>query len=414
MIESLMHWLDGHGVSAQAAEPLATAIFGISLLLLAAIANWITRRLVATSVRRIAARTAVTWDDVFVENRLLERLSLLVPLLILHAGAPLALSHYPELVALARTLVLALITITAIMILDGTLNSLLQLYDRTPISNQVPAKGFVQLLKVLMWAIGGVFVISHLIGRSPLALLGGLGAFTAVLLLIFKDPILGLVAGIQISGNDMVRKGDWIEMPKYGADGDVVDISLTTVKVRNWDKTITTIPSYALVSDSFKNWRGMQESGGRRIKRAISIDMNSVRFVDDALLERLRRFQALRPYLDERVAEIERHNRDVEADPSEPINGRRMTNLGCLRAYLVAYLRKHPQVRQDMTFLVRQLAPGPNGIPLEIYVFSAEQRWAEYEGIMGDIFDHLIASVPLFDLRVFQAPTGADVRALRA
>jgi miniconductance mechanosensitive channel len=241
-----------------------------------------------------------------------------------------------------------------------------------------------------------------------------MGALTAILLLVFKDAILGLVAGIQLVSNDMVRPGDWIEMPKYGADGDVVEVSLTTVKVRNWDKTITTVPTYALISDSFKNWRGMSESGGRRIKRSISIDVDSIRHCDDAMLDRYERIERIADYVRETRARLAKSNREAGSDDAVPVNGRRMTNVGTFRKYVEAYLRELPDVHPEMTFLVRQLQPTDRGLPIEIYVFSKDQRWERYEEIQADIFDHLYASLPFFGLRAFQLPSGASLAALAA
>jgi miniconductance mechanosensitive channel len=256
-------------------------------------------------------------------------------------------------------------------------------------------------------------MVSLLIGKSPLLLFSGLGAMTAVLLLVFKDPILGFVAGIQLSANNMLMVDDWLEMPKYGADGDVVDITLTTVKVRNWDRTITTIPTYALISDSFKNWRGMTESGGRRIKRAICIDTSSVHFLNDNELERLRKAQLLTHYIEDKLRDIDACNREQNIDPSFPANGRRLTNLGTFRAYLVAYLKNHKGIHQGMIQMVRQLDPTPNGLPIEVYAFCNDINWVAYEGIQADIFDHILAVVPEFGLRVHQTPTGYDLQQLR-
>jgi miniconductance mechanosensitive channel len=251
------------------------------------------------------------------------------------------------------------------------------------------------------------------VGKSPAMLLSGLGALSAVMMLIFRDALTGLVAGIQLSANNMLLEGDWLEMPAFGADGDVIEISLTTVKVQNWDKTISTIPTYALITNSFKNWRGMSESGGRRIKRAIHIDMTSVRFSSPEMIEKYRRMQLLRPYIEKKLQEIKAYNAEHQIDESESVNGRRITNLGTFRAYLVAYLRNHPMINQEMTFLVRHLAPTDHGIPIEVYVFSSDKVWANYEAIQADIFDHILAIIPEFGLRVFQQPTGADLQQLR-
>ena len=255
-----------------------------------------------------------------------------------------------------------------------------------------------------------IVAIAALFDRSPWALLGGLGALTAVLMLVFKDSILGLVASIQISTQDLVRHGDWIEVPKFGADGDVIDISLNTVRVQNWDKTITTIPTYALISESFKNWRGMSDSGGRRIKRAVRIDMNSIRFLSEEDFSKLTEVQSLAPYLQGKREELLRWNQEKGTDDASLVNGRRLTNIGTFRAYLDCWLRQQPATHKDMTFLVRHLAPDEFGLPVQIYLFSSEQRWAQYEAILADIFDHILAVLPEFDLRVYQRPTGADFR----
>jgi len=243
-------------------------------------------------------------------------------------------------------------------------------------------------------------------------LVGGLGAFSAVLLLVFKDAILGLVAGVQLTANDMLRPGDWISMPKYDADGTVTDITLTTIKVQNWDKTISTVPAYSLFTDSFKNWRGMEESGGRRIKRSINIDMTSVKFCTEPMLEKYKQFQHIIDYVKNTEVEIQKYNSDKRVNTKVVVNGRRQTNIGVFRAYLYAYLQSHPDVRNDMTFLIRQLQPGEYGLPIEIYVFSKVQAWAQYEAIQADIFDHILAVIPEFDLRVFQNPSGGDFKSL--
>ena len=257
-----------------------------------------------------------------------------------------------------------------------------------------------------------ILAVSLLMDKSPLILLSGLGALSAVLLLVFKDPILGLVAGIQLSANNMLAVGDWLEMPKYGADGDVVDIALTTVKVRNWDKTITTIPTYALISDSFKNWRGMSEAGGRRIKRSIHVEMSSVCFLNKEQLNELKKAQLLSDYITSTISEIEKENADKKADMTVMQNGRRMTNVGTFRKYLVSYLKSHPKIHQSMTLIVRQLEPTTNGLPIEIYAFTNTTSWNAYEDIQSDIFDHIIAVLPAFSLRVHEAPTGNDIRLL--
>jgi miniconductance mechanosensitive channel len=300
----------------------------------------------------------------------------------------------------------------AIFTIDSFLSSVVDIYHNYDSSGKFPVRIIAQVAKILLFTIIGIIILSTVIGQSPAFFIGGLGAMAAVLMLIFKDPILGLAAGIQLSANKMVRVGDWIEMPKYGADGDVIDISLTTVKVQNWDKTIITIPTFALVSEGVKNWRGMSESGGRRIKRSIYIDMTSVKFCTQEMIEKFSSIQYLSNYVLDKKKELSDFNEQRNIDNTVLVNGRRMTNLGTFRAYLVSYLRDHPKINKNLTFLVRQLDPGPTGLPIEIYVFSSDQVWANYESIQADIFDHILAVIPEFDLRVYQNPTGSDFQNL--
>ena len=300
----------------------------------------------------------------------------------------------------------------AVLTIEAFLSSVVDIYHSYDTSRKFPVRIIVQVAKILLYAVIGIIILSTVIGKSPAFFIGGLGAMAAVLMLIFKDPILGLVAGIQLSANKMVRVGDWIEMPKYGADGDVVDISLTTVKVQNWDKTIITIPTFALVSEGVKNWRGMSESGGRRIKRSIYIDMTSVKFCNKEMTEKFSKIKYLSDYIQGKEKELSEFNSQKNIDDSVLVNGRRMTNIGTFRAYLVSYLKDHPKINKNLTFLIRQLDPGPNGLPIEIYVFSSDQVWANYEAIQADIFDHILAIIPEFELKVFQNPTGADFQNL--
>ncbi len=299
-----------------------------------------------------------------------------------------------------------------LLVIDAVLNALHEIYRKLPISQGRNIKGYVQVVKIIFYFIAIILIISIFSGKAPRVLLAGLGAMAAVLMLVFKDTILGFVASIQLSANNMVKVGDWISMPKYNADGDVIDISLHTVKVQNWDKTIATIPTYALVSESFNNWKGMEESGGRRIKRSINIDMTSVRFLDAEQIEKLRKFHLLKNYISKKEKEIKEFNESLGMEEGTVTNGRKMTNLGTFRKYLENYLQQHPMIHKDMTFLVRHLQPTEKGLPLEIYVFSKDQAWANYESIQADIFDHVLAILPEFDLRVFQNPTGSDFQNL--
>lgn len=304
------------------------------------------------------------------------------------------------------------IILFALLSLFTFLDILQSISDRRETRGHFPLRGLLQTVKLVASILTTILAVSLLMDKSPLILLSGLGALSAVLLLVFKDPILGLVAGIQLSANNMLAVGDWLEMPKYGADGDVVDIALTTVKVRNWDKTITTIPTYALISDSFKNWRGMSEAGGRRIKRSIHVEMSSVCFLSKEQLGELKKAQLLSDYIASTITEIEKENIDKKADMTVIQNGRRMTNVGTFRKYLVSYLKNHPKIHQGMTLIVRQLEPTTFGLPIEIYAFTNTTSWNAYEDIQSDIFDHIIAVLPAFSLRVHESPTGNDIRLL--
>ena len=385
---------------------LTSAVLLVAVLSL--LAYLLARRAILNPLIRLIRRTTATWDDALLDNRVLHRLTHLAPIFVLYHLAPLALDRYGPLAASA---VQIYPTIVTLLVIGAALSAGLEIYGDTGTAEEISIKSVVQFAKVVLYFIGGIFVVSILLGKTPLYLLSGLGALTAVLVLVFKDAILGFVAGIQLTANKMVARGDWIEMPNYGADGDVLDVSLTTVKVQNWDKTVTTIPTYALISNSFKNWRGMQESGGRRIKRSINIDVNTIKFCDEEMLARFARIQHIAAYIEGKKEELAAYNQELRADLSSPANGRRLTNVGTFRAYVVAYLRHHPMVNRDMTFLIRHLAPTEHGLPIEIYVFCKDIVWANYEAVQADIFDHILAIVPEFDLRLFQAPTGGDFRA---
>jgi miniconductance mechanosensitive channel len=403
-------WLQGHGVEPGLAGVAAQALAVTAIAIACVAVHYLVWKFILGWVKLIASRTASDWDDKLVQRRVFNRLSHLAPAVVLYTLLPLAFPETSAVQGAIRRLALAYMLIAGTLAVDALLSALVDIYETLEVARTRPINTYVQVVKILGWLVAIIFVLAVLLDRSPWGFLTGLGAMTAVLLLVFKDTILGFVASVQLMSHDMVRRGDWIEVPKYGADGDVIDISVTTVKVQNWDKTISMVPTYALIAESFKNWRGMSESGGRRIKRAIHIDMNSVAFCTPQQLERLSRIALLADYVTQRRAEIDAYNRQHGFDPGEVVNGRRMTNLGTFRAYVAAYLRSHPKIRQDMTFLVRQLAPGPTGLPLEIYVFSADQVWANYEAIQADVFDHLLAVIAEFDLRVFQSPSGADVR----
>ncbi len=404
----LLEW----GLNQDLAALVARSAVVVLVVLAAFVAHRLARGPVLRTVDALIRRTSTDWDDVLVERRVLHRLAHLVPGLVIYRLAPLALVGHSRLQEMADTGVKVYLVLTGMLIVDALMSAAVDIYRSTETSREISIKGLIQFLKVILYFLCGVFIVSVLLGKSPLYLLSGLTALTAVLLLIFRDAILGLVAGIQLSVNRMVARGDWIEMPKYGADGDVLDVTLTTVKVQNWDKTITTIPTYSLISESFKNWRGMQDSGGRRIKRSVHIDIGTVRFLDEEMITRYGKIQYISAHIARKKQELTEYNALNNVDLSHLANGRRMTNLGTFRAYVQAYLKNHPQINQEMTFLVRQLAPTAKGLPIEIYVFCQDKIWANYEAIQADIFDHILAIVPVFDLQIFQEPAGRDFRSL--
>ncbi|MCZ6830890.1 MAG: mechanosensitive ion channel [Gammaproteobacteria bacterium] len=394
-------------------HPALPDIAVILILLLAAwLAYWFTSRFLLVAVRSLAKRSAQTWDDALINNGVGAKLAQLVPVFIIYTGVDLlpSVEHWVEALILnvtsAYMIVVVVITITAV------LSAVNDIYESNPRARQRPIKGFIQLLQLVVMIVGGLLFIAALLDRSPVLLLGGFGAMTAVLLLVFKDTLLSLVASVQLTAQDMVRVGDWIEVPQFGADGDVVDVELHTVKVQNWDKTITTIPTHRLISDSFKNWRGMSASGGRRIKRALHLDASSIHFMSEEEVDRSKRFLLLEEYLAGKEGELSEYNRELadatEAEQDATVNMRRLTNIGTFRAYAWRYLKQHPQIHQHMTLMVRQLPPGPQGVPIELYCFTTTTAWGEYEDIQADIFDHLLAIVPEFGLRLFQQPAGTE------
>lgn len=405
--EILQSW----GFNESWTDDLTSAIILAIILAIAFLGDAICRHIVLAAVARLVKRTKATWDDVVFDRKVMTYLSHLVAPVILYILLPLAISNASLLAFILRICMIYIIAIF-LKFISVLLAALYHVYSEREQFRDRPLKGLLQTVQVILFFIGGIIIVSILIDKSPMVLLTGLGASAAVLMLVFKDSIMGFVSGIQLSANNMLRVGDWIEMPKYGADGTVIEVTLNTVKVRNWDNTITTIPPYALVSDSFQNWRGMQESGGRRIKRSIRIDMNSVKFCTPEMLAKYRKIRLLKDYIEETEQVVEEYNTEHGIDNSVLVNGRRQTNLGVFRAYLTNYLKSLPTVNQDLTCMVRQLQPTEQGIPLELYFFSAIKAWIPYEGVQADVFDHVLAIIPEFDLRVFQNPTGEDFRAL--
>jgi miniconductance mechanosensitive channel len=381
-------------------------------LLLLFIFSYLVFRLTWSGMKRILMpvfrRSKNQFDDLLIKHRLFRRISYLVPTLILYYFVQDSVYAIPVIVSVIRRILEVTFVLIIVLVVDSLLSTLNDYYDRFDFSKDHPIKGLVQIIKIIIYLFGALFAIATLFHRDLNSLLISLGTLSAVLMLIFRDPILGFVGGLQLTFNKMIRIGDWISMPQFHADGTVLEITLTTVKVQNWDKTIVTVPTYSLVSNSFQNWRGMEESGGRRIKRAVYIDMDSVHFVDEEELTKFRKIKVLRPYLEKKEKDIEAYNIKYKVDPEVVVNGRRQTNLGIFRAYLKAYLSNRDDIRDDMTFLVRHLPPSEKGIPIEIYVFTKTTAWAAYEDIQADIFDLVLAVLPEFGLRVYQFPKSGD------
>lgn len=406
----LNNWLTQLGLQKNIAEPTSLILITLGILTLALLATWLVRRAMLPVIIRIIHKNRLHWDDPLIDHRFFHKLSWFVPLSVIHIFKDLLLHPESTFSLLLSRVLLAGVVIIATFSISALLSAINDIYRRVSKKRSAAIRGYTDAVRIISYIFCAIFLVAILTGRSPWGLLSLLGGLTAILLLVFKDTLLGFVAHIQLSATDMIRIGDWIEMPQYGADGDVIDISIHCVRVQNWDKTITSIPTYALIANSFKNWRGMSESGGRRIKRAINIDLSTIHFMPADTIEKLADIKLLEKYLRPRQKEIADYNKRHEMEGGSILNGRNQTNIGIFRAYTLEYLRQHPQIHPNMTFLVRQLAPTETGLPLEIYVFSKDQVWAHYEAIQADIFDHLLAALPHFDLRVFQNPSGSDFR----
>lgn len=413
-MDNIKIWIDkllaDAGVSEAWAPGLRLCILLLGVACTAGIAFWVTRRIIVQTLHNWFKRTAITWDDALVEYKVLNNLAHIVPAVVIRIFAQILFKDFDHVLPWMIRITDAYLIFVGMRIVISFSRVVEFELSKTSLFLSKPIASYFQLLRILIYIAVGILILSVLLGKSPIYFLSAFGAMTAVILLIFKDTILGLVASVQISSNDMVRVGDWVEMPKFNADGDVIAINLNTVKVQNWDKTVTNIPTYYFVTDSFKNWRGMRESGGRRIKRAIYINIHTVKFVDPETRERYKRYNLLTDFIHQKQMEIEKFNEENNIDTSELINGRRMTNIGVFRRYVEFYLRQHKYIRQDMTLLVRQLPMEDRGIPIEVYCFTKTTVWAEYESIQADIFDHLLAATDYFGLTVFQQPSGSDIR----
>ncbi|WP_421920475.1 mechanosensitive ion channel family protein [Marinifilum sp.] len=402
----LKNWLINEGISDYWAIILQSAIAIIIVLIIAWISDIITKKILMSFITRVVRRTKTQWDDILLERKVFNKISHFAPALIIHSSASyIDQESWSKVIENGSVIYMIVL---AIMLANTFLNAGNDIYNTMPVSKSRPIKGYLQVIKIFVYSLGIISIIALAFGENPLKIIAGMGAFAAVILLIFKDTILGFVASIQLSANKMVNIGDWISMPSKGADGTVIDISLNTVKVQNWDKTISTIPTYALVSESFNNWKGMEESGGRRIKRHLNLDVKSIYFLSGDDMNKFEKIKLIQDYMKEKKEEIKAANPEGEI----PVNQRRLTNIGTFRKYIEEYLHNHPKIHKNMTFLVRQLQPSEKGLPIEIYVFSNDQAWANYEAIQADIFDHIFAIVPEFGLKVFQNPTGDDFQKL--
>lgn len=398
----IYEYLKDWGMNDVSAQVLNFVILLTGLLLLVYILDLIIWRILRVISIRIARRSRTNFDDILVSHRVPRLLAHVIPLIILLEAIPIVFVDFKYAGAVSSKFFLLLGIVLVLKITKRLLNSLRDYLKTLPRFRDKPIDSYIQVIMIFAWLAGLLTIIALLTGTTIWKFFTALGAASAIILLIFKDSILGLVASIQVSANDMVRIGDWITFGKYGADGDVIEINLATVKVQNFDKTITTIPTYALISDSFQNWRGMKESGGRRIKRSLILKQHSVKFLNKDDLEELKKITLIREYLEDRNNKITAHNQEHGIDKTLAINGRNMTNLGVFRKYVETYLENHSAINKTMTLMSRQLPPGPQGIPLEIYAFSSDKRWENYEYIMADIFDHLISAVPYFKLEIYE------------
>ena len=406
-------WLSAqYFFSALDQHPLLQTGLGLALLLIVALVlGRVARYVILHAARLLGRQPALHWVNDLLQNKVFHRLAQTTPSLVIQFGLHLVPELSKNGLIFFGNVALAFTFLFQVLAMSALLNALLDIYARTEHARTRSIKGYVQLAKMVLFVFGAIVIVATLIDRSPLLLLSGLGAMSAVILLVYKDTLLSFVASVQLTSNDMLRVGDWIEMPQVGADGDVVDITLHTVKVQNFDKTIVSIPTWRLMSESFRNWRGMQQSGGRRIKRSLFIDAGAVRFLHDDEEQRLSRVRLLTDYIGRKQAELKAWNEAQGNVAAMSANRRRMTNLGTFRAYALAYLKSHPEVQLDMTCMVRQLQTTAQGVPLEIYCFTRTTVWADYESIQGDIFDYLLAVLPEFGLSLYQQPSGNDLRA---
>jgi miniconductance mechanosensitive channel len=399
-------FLTSQGLNLEMTNYTLLGLGSLVLFLICFSGNFVTRKFIVRGIQKFIKNSKNDWDDILIEKKVFNSLSTLVPLILIQYLSVPLLSNFTWLIPFVYVGVKVSLVLVVTSVLMKALKALEEVSKKIPSFKDKPIVSYIQLASIMIYVVAAILIIATILDRDPLALLGALGALTAVLMLVFKDTILGLVASIQISSNDMVRVGDWVSMPKYGTDGDVLAITLNTVKIQNWDKTISTIPTYAFISDSFKNWRGMTDSKGRRIKRSLNIDMTSIKFCTDEEITQYKGVEILKDYIEARQNEIAMHNEANGHDKSSLVNGRNLTNIGLFREYAHQYLSANENLRSDLTLMVRQLEPTENGLPIEVYCFSNNIQWVEYERIQADIFDHLLSSLPNFNLEIFQNPTG--------
>src|SRR6056297_1875813 len=400
------------GLPESYASVIKIILIVLIVLFLSWLAYFIAKKILINAINKIVRNTRNKWDNIIFNRKVLNRIAHLAPAIVIYYFAALGLNNYPEISSLIKSAANIYMIFVGMLVIDAFLSGVHNLYLTLPVSNERPIKGYIQTVKIIIYFIGTIFILSVILGKSPAALIAGLGAVAAILILVFKDTILGFVSSIQLSANNMVKPGDWISMPSRNADGPVLEITLHTVKVQNWDKTISTIPTYALISESFQNWRGMEESKGRRIARSVYIDIKSVKFCTNEMLERFKNMKLIQDYIIEKQEEIENYNKQLGIE-NDRVSRRSLTNVGVFRKYVEIYLDKHSKIHPNKPpyiTLVRHFQPTEKGLPIQIYCFSKEQSWGIYEKVQADIFDHILAVVPEFDLRVYQNPSGEDLR----
>ena len=415
IISDFQQWMESLGIGTETAQIIKIIILVAAVLILALLVDFITKRILVVTIKKVIRKSKSKWDDMLLRRRVIHRISHMAPALVVYYFIQIGLDDFPQTKSVLESGVFIYMILIVMLTLDAFLSALHDIYSTLQISKDRPIKGYMQVAKIVVHFVGSILILSRLIGKDPTAIFASLGALAAVLILVFRDTILGFVSSIQLSANQMVKPGDWISMPSREADGIVQEITVNTVKVRNWDKTISTIPTWALINESFQNWKGMTEMQGRRISRSVFIDIKSIKFCDEQMLERFKRFRLIRDYINDKQKDIDEFNEKHGIDNDDTVGRRRLTNVGVFRKYIEAYLNKLDKIHDDKLpyiVMVRHLQPTERGLPIQVYCFSKEYSWKQYEQVQADIFDHIFAVVPEFDLRVFQSPSGDDFKSL--